>query len=87
MQPLNQQFREGLGAGPLVTVSIQRLPESWDPEHPRGISQALADLDQAGTLQAGLAEKRQDATVSRVSEVFSPQVFFSPSPSTKVVGV
>lgn len=86
MDPLNQQFRVGLGAGPWVMVSIQQLPGCWDPEHPKGIRQALVALDPPGTLQLGLAEKRQDATISRVSEA-AVHSFFSPSLSIEVVEV
>lgn len=85
VEPLKQPFRAGLGAGPLVTVSIQQLPGSWDTEHLEGISQARAALHSPGTLQPGHAEKRQDETISRVSEAVGHR-FFSLSLSTNQVG-
>ena len=78
MEPLNEQFRVGLDAGLWVKVSIQRLPGSWDSEHPKGIGQALAALDPPRTLQPSLAEKRQDATISSVSEA-AVHSFFLPA--------
>lgn len=53
-------------------------PASREPGYraSKDISQACAVLDSPGTLHPGLAGKRQDETVSRVSEAVIHRFFF-----------